>query len=53
VTTTPTVLVLGCDGAVTRRATGAPRMSDVIAALGEAAAVELSSKPVDNRSYAV
>jgi thiol-disulfide isomerase/thioredoxin len=53
VTTTPTVLVLGSDGAVTRRATGAPRMSDVIAALGEAAAVELSSKPVDNRSYAV
>lgn len=52
VTTTPTVLVLGSDGAVSRRAAGAPRMSDVIAALGETAAVELSSKPVDNGLYA-
>lgn len=33
---TPTVLVLGRDGAVVRRASGAPRRADVIAALGEA-----------------
>lgn len=33
---TPTVLVLAADGRVVRRATGAPRKPDVIAALGEA-----------------
>ncbi|WP_328347784.1 thioredoxin family protein [Streptomyces violaceus] len=33
---TPTVLVLGADGRVVRRATGQPRKADVIAALGEA-----------------
>ncbi|CCK32212.1 hypothetical protein BN159_7833 [Streptomyces davaonensis JCM 4913] len=33
---TPTVLVLDADGRVVRRATGQPRKSDVIAALGEA-----------------
>lgn len=32
---TPTVLVLGPDGRVARRATGQPRKADVIAALGE------------------
>jgi thiol-disulfide isomerase/thioredoxin len=35
---TPTVLVLAADGAVVRRASGAPRRADVIAALGEAIA---------------
>jgi thiol-disulfide isomerase/thioredoxin len=33
---TPTVLVLGPEGFVTRRASGQPRKADVIAALGEA-----------------
>ena len=33
---TPTVLVLGPDGAILRRATGQPRIPDVIAAVGEA-----------------
>lgn len=33
---TPTVLVLGPDGSVVRRAQGQPRRADVIAALGEA-----------------
>jgi thiol-disulfide isomerase/thioredoxin len=32
---TPTVLVLGPDGHVTRRASGLPRKTDVLAALGE------------------
>jgi thiol-disulfide isomerase/thioredoxin len=34
VNSTPTVLVLGPDGAIARRATGLPRKADVIAALG-------------------
>ena len=34
VTSTPTVLVLGPDGAVVTRAVGQPRQADVIAALG-------------------
>jgi thiol-disulfide isomerase/thioredoxin len=33
---TPTVLVLDADGRIVRRASGAPRKADVIAALGEA-----------------
>jgi thiol-disulfide isomerase/thioredoxin len=33
---TPTVLVLGADGRIARRATGQPRKADVLAALGEA-----------------
>ena len=33
---TPTVLVLDADGRIVRRATGQPRKTDVIAALGEA-----------------
>jgi thiol-disulfide isomerase/thioredoxin len=32
---TPTVLVLGPDGRITKRASGQPRKADVIAALGE------------------
>jgi hypothetical protein len=32
---TPTVLVLGPDGTITKQATGQPRKPDVIAALGE------------------
>ena len=35
VTRTPTVLVLDRAGRIRRRATGAPRKADVIAALGE------------------
>ena len=35
VLSTPTVLVLGPDGAITRQATGQPRKPDVIAALGD------------------
>jgi thiol-disulfide isomerase/thioredoxin len=35
VTRTPTVLVLDPRGQITRRASGAPRKADVIAALGE------------------
>jgi hypothetical protein len=34
INSTPTVLVLGPDGAVVTRATGLPRKADVIAALG-------------------
>lgn len=34
---TPTVLVLGPDGAIARRASGQPRKADVIAALGQLA----------------
>jgi thiol-disulfide isomerase/thioredoxin len=34
---TPTVLVLGPDGQITKRATGQPRKADVIAALGDVA----------------
>jgi hypothetical protein len=34
INSTPTVLVLGPDGAVARRAVGVPRKADVIAALG-------------------
>jgi thiol-disulfide isomerase/thioredoxin len=35
---TPTVLVLDADGSVVRRATGAPRRADVLAALDDAIA---------------
>ena len=35
---TPTVLVLGPDGAIARKASGLPRKADVIAALGQLAA---------------
>jgi len=34
ISSTPTVLVLGPDGAIVKRATGLPRKADVIAALG-------------------
>ena len=34
ITSTPTVLVLGPDGSIVRRAVGQPRQADVIAALG-------------------
>ena len=33
---TPTVLVLGADGRIARRASGQPRKADLLAALGEA-----------------
>lgn len=35
--TTPTVLVLGPDGAIARKASGQPRKADVIAAIGQLA----------------
>jgi thiol-disulfide isomerase/thioredoxin len=35
VNSTPTVLVLGPDGVIARRATGAPRKADVLAVLGQ------------------
>jgi thiol-disulfide isomerase/thioredoxin len=35
INSTPTVLVLGPDGAVAKRAVGVPRQADVIAALGD------------------
>ena len=34
ISSTPTVLVLGPDGAIVKRAVGLPRKADVIAALG-------------------
>ena len=34
ISSTPTILVLGPDGAIIRRAVGLPRKADVIAALG-------------------
>ena len=37
INSTPTVLVLGPDGAIVKRAVGLPRKADVIAALGSAA----------------
>jgi thiol-disulfide isomerase/thioredoxin len=36
INSTPTVLVLGSDGAIVKRAVGLPRKADVIAALGTA-----------------
>lgn len=39
VTSTPTILVLGPSGTVTRRASGMPRLADVIEAVGEVAGV--------------
>ncbi len=37
ITRTPTVLVLDAAGRIRKRATGAPRRADVIAAIGEVA----------------
>jgi thiol-disulfide isomerase/thioredoxin len=48
ITSTPTVLILGPKGTVARRATGVPQAGAVIAALGEVASLELSSKSADN-----
>lgn len=45
VMSTPTVLVLGPDGLVTRKATGVPRTADVIAAVG---AVSQANFPIEN-----
>jgi hypothetical protein len=39
---TPTVLVLGPDGQIARRASGQPRKADVIAALGQLVPGEVS-----------
>ncbi len=48
---TPTILVLGPDGAIGKRATGLPRKADVIAALGQVISADLSTSStglVDN-----
>jgi thiol-disulfide isomerase/thioredoxin len=45
INSTPTVLVLGPDGAVVRRAVGQPRKADVIAALGSVIEPEVSRLP--------
>jgi thiol-disulfide isomerase/thioredoxin len=42
INSTPTVLVLGPDGAVVRRAVGLPRKADVIAALGSVIGPEVT-----------
>ena len=42
INSTPTVLVLGPDGAIVRRAVGLPRKADVIAALGSAIEPEVT-----------
>jgi thiol-disulfide isomerase/thioredoxin len=43
---TPTVLVLGPDGRITKRASGQPRKADVIAALGDAVPVVLPTDQI-------
>jgi thiol-disulfide isomerase/thioredoxin len=43
---TPTVLVLGPDGRITKRASGQPRKADVIAALGNVAQVALPTDQI-------
>ena len=43
---TPTVLVLGPDGRITKRASGQPRKADVIAALGDAAQLVLPTDQI-------
>jgi thiol-disulfide isomerase/thioredoxin len=43
---TPTVLVLGPDGRITKRASGQPRKADVIAALGDAVQVVLPTDQI-------
>ena len=48
INSTPTVLVLGPDGAVARRAVGLPRKADVIAALG--AVVQPASPGIAQRA---
>jgi thiol-disulfide isomerase/thioredoxin len=45
INTTPTVLVLGPDGAVVKRAAGLPRKADVIAALGTAIKSSVPAAP--------
>jgi thiol-disulfide isomerase/thioredoxin len=45
INTTPTVLVLGPDGAVVKRAAGLPRKADVIAALGTAIEPSVPAAP--------
>ena len=42
IVSTPTVLVLGADGLIMRRATGQPRKADVIAAVGGVVRAELT-----------
>jgi thiol-disulfide isomerase/thioredoxin len=45
INSTPTVLVLGPDGAVVKRAAGLPRKADVIAALGTAIGSSVQAAP--------
>jgi thiol-disulfide isomerase/thioredoxin len=44
INSTPTVLVLGPDGAIVRRAVGQPRKADVIAALGSVIEPEVTGR---------
>ena len=48
INSTPTVLVLGPDGAIVSRAVGAPRKADVIAALGRAIAGSIATASTEN-----
>ena len=50
VLSTPTVLILGPDGTITKQATGQPRKPDVIAALGEVVAVPGRTVPASAQS---
>jgi thiol-disulfide isomerase/thioredoxin len=45
ISSTPTVLVLGPDGGIVRRAVGLPRQADVLAALGSVIQPETSGLP--------
>jgi thiol-disulfide isomerase/thioredoxin len=45
ISSTPTVLVLGPDGGIVRRAVGLPRKADVLAAVGSAIPSEASGLP--------
>jgi thiol-disulfide isomerase/thioredoxin len=46
IASTPTVLVLGPDGVIGKRASGLPRKADVIAALGHVIGAELSTSSI-------
>jgi thiol-disulfide isomerase/thioredoxin len=45
IASTPTVLVLGPDGTIGKRASGLPRKADVIAALGQVIGYDISTSP--------
>jgi thiol-disulfide isomerase/thioredoxin len=47
IVSTPTILVLGPDGVIGKRASGLPRKADVIAALGHVIGPDFSASPTD------